>query len=124
MKKEIAVEWVKALRSGRYQQGKRSLMQTDTYDNPVSFCCLGVLCDISQQGVWKSGKYASLDGRNSNENVLPWNVQGWSETSSDDGSLPDDRTMYGTGETLAHLNDKGYTFEQIADIIEKYWEKL
>lgn len=41
MKKEIAMRWIEALRSGKYMQGKGRLRSF--YDE---FCCLGVLCNL------------------------------------------------------------------------------
>ena len=38
-KKDIR-KWIKALRSGKYKQGKASLQSAE------GFCCLGVACDI------------------------------------------------------------------------------
>lgn len=52
MKKEVAKAWVEALRSGKYKQGKGWLRQEEPGVEPT-FCCLGVLCDLSGQGRWK-----------------------------------------------------------------------
>lgn len=46
MDKELKEKWMKALRSGRYEQGSSYLYADGTY------CCLGVLCLI--QGAKKS----------------------------------------------------------------------
>lgn len=49
MKKEIMKKWVKALRSGGYEQGKGCLVRVGKrYDE---FCCLGVLADLYMQEV-------------------------------------------------------------------------
>jgi hypothetical protein len=45
MKPDIKQRWLAALRSGNYEQGKGSLSKIDKKGN-VSYCCLGVLCDI------------------------------------------------------------------------------
>ena len=45
--------WVAALRSGEYEQGRSRLMTVE--GDKRSFCCLGVLCDIvtpSQKEEW------------------------------------------------------------------------
>lgn len=42
MKKDIAIRWVEALRSGKYGQAQTQLKDGDNY------CCLGVLCEITQ----------------------------------------------------------------------------
>lgn len=44
--KELKAKWVKALRSGEYQQGQGQLC-TRTNDGSYSFCCLGVLEDVA-----------------------------------------------------------------------------
>jgi len=41
-------EWVKALRSGEYKQGQSYLRNRDN-----KFCCLGVLCDLTNKKEWK-----------------------------------------------------------------------
>ena len=41
MNKEVKQAWIKALRSGEYEQGTGYLRSEDN-----KFCCLGVLCDI------------------------------------------------------------------------------
>jgi len=40
-------EWVKALRSGEYKQGQSYLRSRDS-----KFCCLGVLCDLTNRIDW------------------------------------------------------------------------
>lgn len=40
MDQKIKRRWVKALRSGKYQQGRNQLMRS------TRMCCMGVLCDI------------------------------------------------------------------------------
>lgn len=44
---EIKKKWVKALRSGKYNQCDGQLRQGDT------FCCLGVLCDLHRKAMKK-----------------------------------------------------------------------
>ena len=48
MKQDIAKQWVAALRSGKYSQHRGALHD----ENENSFCCLGVLCDISGFDSW------------------------------------------------------------------------
>lgn len=48
MNAELKAKWLQALRSGDYQQGGGCLR--DPSHN--TYCCLGVLCDISQVGEW------------------------------------------------------------------------
>ena len=51
MKASLKRKWMKALRSGIYKQGRTVLRQKNVdYDD--TYCCLGVLCDISGV-IWK-----------------------------------------------------------------------
>ena len=44
--KELKDQWVAALRSGKYEQGRGLLLKDD------KFCCIGVLCDIINPTDW------------------------------------------------------------------------
>lgn len=124
MRKEVADLWVAALRSGEYRQTTLQLRAGDGY------CCLGVLCDLhakqTGQGKWAPhGYYESLvtddtDGRIPTKDVAKW--AGLSDRSphvyayrpGDDGTA-----------LLTALNDgDGYTFAQLADLIEAQWEEM
>lgn len=52
MKKSDVKKWVKALRSGGYQQGKENLCKEDEISGDCDYCCLGVACDILIEGDW------------------------------------------------------------------------
>lgn len=48
MNKKTKAKWVKALRSGKYQQGRGALKRTLLENNTTyEYCCLGVACDIN-----------------------------------------------------------------------------
>lgn len=114
MNKEIAKKWVKALRSGKYKQGKGFLRTTKN-----EYCCLGVLCEIHRT-VHKKNKWVTKDGVKfymQTEAALPKTVMKWANVKRQFGSLSSETT-------LAALNDNGKTFNQIADIIEKRVEAL
>ena len=114
MKKEIADKWTKALRSGEYKQGKFSLKAEGEY------CCLGVLCDISKQGIWvkayagdryhltaeiNSGDMPSVSG------FLPSKLEKWADISSQC--------------KLSRMNDKEkLSFLEIADYIDENYQNL
>lgn len=105
--------WLKALRSGDYEQTKGTLRSN------VGFCCLGVLCNLAErEGIvtsnlvdaGASGSYYTYGERES-DSVLPIEVRNWAKTEDD--PMID-------GESLSEWNDaKGYDFKQIADLIEK-----
>ena len=133
MKKEIADQWVAALRSGRYSQGDGALSKEDDFGR--TFCCLGVLCDLSRAsgvGEWFDRDVLGLFSFECNNqkshalDVPPEPVQQWAGLSGGNPEVP------GTGDTdagrsplsLAELNDGGRSFAEIADLIEKHWESL
>jgi len=47
--KQLKAEWVKALRSGEYKQGRLRLQRGDSY------CCLGVLCEVAGVAIPRNG---------------------------------------------------------------------
>lgn len=46
MNKRLKAAWVKALRSGKYRQGKGSLKE-ENLSGETEFCCLGVLNEVA-----------------------------------------------------------------------------
>ena len=119
MKEQIAKDWIKALRSGKYEQ------TTGTLKDGKGYCCLGVLCDISNKGSWKFDKINDtiefiLNTTSKKEEIalakLPISIENWAGMSSGWGSLP--------GMRLTSLNDQGKSFFEIADLIEKHWQEL
>lgn len=124
MNSKVKAQWLAALRSGEYEQGGGALRQGN------SFCCLGVLCDLAaKQGVGNwipspdvHGFLTPGDGRASG--ALPPAVVQWAGLRSNVAHIPGGvRYAIGTREssTLVLLNDNGYTFAQIADIIEEHF---
>ena len=107
MKTEIKRRWIEALRSGRYEQTEGKLRDGD------GFCCLGVLCDISGVSEWDdTGRY---DGE---DHTLPDSVQRWAGLGSCSPVLG---PRSGYPQDVTHYNDDlGFSFEQIADLIEKH----
>lgn len=121
MNPKVKARWVKALRSGRYKQGKRSLRRkvqgTRTTDK---FCCLGVLCDLAVQArVIPKAELDSLDGvygygkgEDKNSGVLPQAVAEWAGLNSSSG-------VYGAGSLTTDNDALDRDFYQIAQIIEE-----
>ena len=95
--------WVRALRSGKYNWGKRALRTDDN-----KYCCLGVLCELAiKQGVisrcrWDSGTLSNYP-----------KVMKWVGLEEDDGDFG--------AHSLVHLNDDANRnpFKKIARLIEK-----
>jgi len=112
MKDDIKQRWIAALRSGDYAQGKGYLATGH------KFCCLGVLCELAVADVIIN-KYDDISnirwyGNNYDEEctTLPAAVQRWAGLDSDDPYIETEEN------TLAAINDAGYTFEQIANLID------
>lgn len=121
MKKEVADQWVAALRSGQYEQGRSALRVGEK-----SYCCLGVLCDISKRGRWSGGHegnavFEDADGETA-VSYLPHGVMKWAGMRTEHGLFKGKELKQ---MTLSDLNDSGeVNFEMIADLIENHWESL
>lgn len=106
--------WVKALRSGKYEQTKGLLADQDGY------CCLGVACEEYRQqtgeGHWEDNNTFVDEAGNTSNTSLPKRVMDWlglADTAGRHLNANDER------ETLDTLNDdRGFSFEEIADVIE------
>lgn len=119
MKKEIADQWVAALRSGEYKQGVGQL-RTAT----GTFCCLGVLCNLHAQAHPEiAAKQDSTRYYMGNRAVLPTQVRDWAELLRTDPRVPGCTAM-ASPVALSHLNDTGASFKEIAALIEKHWSVL
>lgn len=128
---EVKERWIESLRSGNYLQTIERLKATISYDK-VGYCCLGVLCEI--EGVPNSRVYDDINNRAYFE--FEFNDDFVSDTSLN-YDWAQERGMNSTGEfliffelfgekfyqlhSLAALNDDGFTFEQIADIIDYFF---
>jgi hypothetical protein len=107
MNAEIKKEWVAALRSGEFKQGKRALK-----DSEGNYCCLGVLCELHRRkfgGEWNGARYLGDD------KYLPEEVSDWAGVTD----TYEEGNPEAGGNVLSELNDNGTTFEEIADLIEE-----
>lgn len=111
MNKRIKKSWIKALRSGKYEQGEGALRKGD------QFCCLGVLCDLHAKATgdqWDADSNGySYHGARA---MLPEAVANWAGINDDDPKLGPRRIS----KHAAATNDSGKDFSYIADRIEKY----
>ncbi len=104
MKADLRERWIEALNSGEYKQGKKGLRLANG-----SYCCLGVLCDISGLGEWDEGTSYwdyTVPGVGASAGMPHHNVL---------------RVLGLDGEVaaiLANSNDNGSTFAEIAAEIE------
>lgn len=136
MKPEIKQQWVDALRSGDYTQGKGMLTQYDYNQDGSKVrmdCCLGVLCDLAvKAGVVPKPKItgddeggvphlAYNDGDAYNDQYLPAEVMNWADIDDNDPKVAIKYEDVNTDHfsTLSGLNDEGHSFIEIAMVIEK-----
>jgi len=114
MNKRVKRLWIKALRSEKYKQARGYLKRDDDY------CCLGVLCEVYRQrtgtGEWDDNGFKDGAGDESyghlTQDVIKWaglqnNTWNWNP-------------KLGRTASASSLNDKGKSFNFIADRIEKY----
>lgn len=109
--------WLKALRSGKFKQGRHALFDPDT----GGYCCLGVLCSI------EGASNRKLEGGD-----LPAEISMFKEVVPTHAELPPSLRSYepedaafsvlynGRLTPLSQLNDiERLSFAKIANIIEK-----
>lgn len=107
MEPEIKKAWIKALRSGKYLQGRNALRKPTIDKNKDQFCCLGVLCDIIDSSKWEKPKdYCHFE---------------WNECSAFlHSSISKEQNISNLiEEKLIKMNDDGHSFDEIASYIEK-----
>lgn len=124
MKKRIGKKWVKALRSGEYDQCQGNLVSSTNGED--SFCCLGVLADVQGYEFIESTTlpWEELNNRKVLALAHPdYKTEAAARRHGDAYCLPKwaragmkDEEM----DELINMNDcEGKTFEQIADHVEK-----
>lgn len=111
--------WIADLRSGKFTQCQGQLR--DDYDEK-KYCCLGLACDtfcrkiMKKKSIWvRSHNFATNTSETPIKTEFQFNKGFMPSWLSDKIKLPK-RTQ----DRLAHMNDAGKTFDQIADWIEKY----
>jgi len=107
MNTKVKAKWLKALRSGEYEQGTGVLV-----NEKDRFCCLGVLCNISGRGEWEKRPehedwYYKINDQDYRYGGLPRGIAKWSEVQSYQEL------------SLVGMNDGGHSFGEIADYIEE-----
>ena len=129
MKKEIAEMWVKVLRSGEYRQGYGNLKTCDA-NGVYRHCCLGVLCEMAKaDGVMldEDEFVVGLDDVDAHIHAfmectqgIPEDVMNWAGMKTDFGLA----VGMVPNVALSFMNDSERHFEDIADFIDRNWEKL
>jgi hypothetical protein len=130
MKQELKEKWVAALRGGDYKQGRNALRKTnDLYSDRKEYCCLGVLCEISETGKWDEMGYylvpQPISGSvSTSKNFLPTALLKELGIEFNNGKfcIGEKYDKYINYFSLAELNDAGFTFDQIADVIEYFFD--
>jgi hypothetical protein len=124
-------EWLKALRSGEYEQAEGKLCRPAGYEGKPNdtFCCLGVLTDVAiklgavqldTEDCRYARTYTDPAGETCDESYLPPVVQVWAGLDSSNPSVTY-KTSDGevSGDLLANLNDMAsMDFPEIADLVE------
>ncbi len=108
--KENRKKWVEALRSGKYEQGKYILAK-ENLSGTYSFCCLGVAAHILGEPEDLLSAYSTLRD-------LPDIMDAYGLIDDAGACYVKNTEGEGYDGCLAELNDDGFTFEEIADIIE------
>ncbi len=122
MNSKIKEAWVNALRSGEYNQGSEKLRGANGY------CCLGVLCDIyakEHDAQWEFNGYDEYSDEKTPQPMdywyfeeqtefLPKSVMKWAELEINNPILLVEDEV----DEVAHINDSGYSFSTIADLIQ------
>ncbi len=109
MNPDIKALWTTALRSGKYPQGIGRLNSNNR------FCCLGVLCELAVEAkVCEKEEYRSAYATYSGHGgLLPKSVEEWAGLTASTPTIDE--------VTLTYYNDSlKFTFNQIADLIEKH----
>lgn len=121
MKLEIAKLWASELRSGKYQQGTAYLKNGNTY------CCLGVLCEISNLSTFEHSSKLAAGEYLGNDTHLPIEVGEWSGMRNG-GDFWEEVKESGIALNgyvcLSKANDTGVSFIEIADFIEANYQIL
>src|ERR1044072_648640 len=123
MTKELLTKWLAALRSGTYLQYQGKL-KGKLRNGQLGYCCLGVLCDVLEKeegiGHWDNDPVAGDD-------CFFYN-------GSHDLCYPPEAIRLKLGLGLpcsqgslvapwAAMNDRGFSFEEIAADIETHYQK-
>lgn len=110
-------EWVDALRSGKYNQAQGYLRTAE------GFCCLGVACHVVNPIPWEVS-HINIGGcthygyeHPDYTAILPKHIAQFYGMGNNSSAYTSIRDRDGELIELAGLNDEGFPFSQIADLI-------
>lgn len=110
--KKMLKEWIRALRSGKYNQNKYYLHDYDYENGYEGYCCLGVGCDLFIDAYWESsGNIWTIKGCDSRPPVGDTTFQKFVDRTNNFSNEC-------VGDRLADLNDDGVGFEEIANLLQ------
>lgn len=149
MNDRVVEAWVLALRSGEFKQGKYVLNSVHESEGVVDerFCCLGVLCKLYEEETGSLDHNLSIVSTSGSSKAvarsydgqtycLPEPVIRWAGMKTATGDLekaPPEVldpmkhkcvSFTKFNNSLVDFNDKGASFEELADIIEETKEYL
>lgn len=107
MQSKLKQRWIDALTSGEYKQANNYLCFNS------GFCCLGVLCDLVDNSKWAS------DTMHRNEVKYDFGDEGSSTCFPEPMWLKNVGLSYDIANELANMNDNGFSFAEIAKVIEE-----
>jgi hypothetical protein len=133
MNPQVKKKWIDALRSGKYDQGSEKLRSHQ------GFCCLGVLCDLYSHEKNQGWDFKGYSENSEEDNTYPtdyWYFDGESEFLPDsvmewagmafknpsvrvDVTDNDDEDDWFYHDEIANLNDSGYSFKELSNVIEQ-----
>jgi hypothetical protein len=118
MKHSVKEQWIKALRSRKYKQGKQFLRKGDY------FCALGVLCDLYLKAYNKEWSRTVIDNIYSCDDDardLSIKVEKWAGLNQTPGIYwgPSKQKRFVGIDKLNDMYDN-LSFEQLADLIEEH----
>jgi hypothetical protein len=117
--------WTRALRSGSYRQGVKSLCRMG--GRYCYWCCLGVAINVAREGGleiperferWSSSVLYGVtrEPGSGSTSWMPEPVVDWYGLNDDVGSF---QLRSGRLTSLARLNDRGVSFSRIAGVIDR-----
>jgi hypothetical protein len=127
MDKKKAMAWVKALRSGKFEQ-TTSRLRGETSEGQTAHCCLGVLAEISGCSQYDIENYEALEDHMQERCDIQDGVGTPTNVRILDKEHKPIRIRIGNKfesfRNLAQANDKGASFKSIATWIEKNYKLL
>lgn len=127
---EYKDRWIAALRSGEYTQGRHRLCVDDGDGDGRAYCCLGVLAEMDGKLEHAGEEYGtegeviygvfvrSDDNREGMDASMYWGREDYLLNVRVPDPIGPPRRYSALASVVARMNDRGSTFEQIADYLE------